>query len=220
MFATNRIVTKLAACKRVQTPPPTAVHAFPLLIDTEKAATPRLQTEERASGAWRGVYWPGLRDGRCARHGELVGAFTALCYRCHLEQLDAAARGSRSGNARRHMRPRRPSWRKASRERSGDLADCADLAAGSGVGAVSDVRGFYASIGVVLPQRKGSNVSVRCFTAPDKHRRGDRSPSCSVSVVTGAYNCFVCAAKGGPYDAALACGLTPAEIASSSCGRR
>jgi len=95
VFATNRIVTKLAACKRVQTPPPTAVHAFPLLIDTEKAATPRLQTEERASGAWRGVYWPGLRDGRCARHGELVGAFTALCYRCHLEQLDAAARGSR-----------------------------------------------------------------------------------------------------------------------------
>jgi hypothetical protein len=79
---------------------------------------------------------------------------------------------------------------------------------------VSDVRGFYASIGVVLPQRKGSNVSVRCFTAPDKHRRGDRSPSCSVSVVTGAFNCFVCGAKGGPYDAAIAHGLTAAAAMS------
>ena len=79
---------------------------------------------------------------------------------------------------------------------------------------MSDVRGFYAYLGVVLPLRHAPNVKVRCFIAPERHRRQDRDPSCSVSTVNGTFKCFVCGAKGGPYDAALACGLTPAAAMS------
>jgi hypothetical protein len=76
---------------------------------------------------------------------------------------------------------------------------------------VGDVRDFYACIGVDLPPRPAENVMVRCFVAPEKHRRQDRHPSCSVSTVNGVFNCFVCGEKGGPYDAAIARGVTPAE---------
>jgi hypothetical protein len=75
---------------------------------------------------------------------------------------------------------------------------------------VSDVRGFYDRLGIVFPARQATNVKVRCFMAPERHRRQDRDPSCSVSTTDGAFNCFVCGAKGGPYNAAIACGLTPA----------
>jgi hypothetical protein len=75
---------------------------------------------------------------------------------------------------------------------------------------VTDVRGFYTAIGIALPGRNAPNVKVRCFVAPERHRRGDRDPSCSVSTTDGAFKCFVCGAKGGPYDAALGRGLTPA----------
>ena len=72
-------------------------------------------------------------------------------------------------------------------------------------------RSLYADLGIDLPDRDGANVQVRCFTASDTHRREDRRPSCSVNVETGAYNCFGCEAKGGPFDAALALGKSSAE---------
>ncbi len=73
------------------------------------------------------------------------------------------------------------------------------------------VRAFYAGLGVDLPDRGGANVQVRCFADSDAHRRGDRNPSCSVNKETGAFNCFACGAKGGPYDAAVTLGKSPAE---------
>lgn len=74
-----------------------------------------------------------------------------------------------------------------------------------------DVNGYYATLGIDLGQRRGPNVSVRCFVNPMAHRRGDRDPSCSVDLESGLWNCFGCGAGGGPYDAALAVGRTPAE---------
>jgi hypothetical protein len=72
------------------------VLAGQMVIGSDTVAPPAdLREREQVSAAWRGVYWPGLRDGRCARHGEVVGAVTAVCLRCHLEQLAAAERGSR-----------------------------------------------------------------------------------------------------------------------------
>jgi hypothetical protein len=49
---------------------------------------------------------------------------------------------------------------------------------------------------------------VRCFADPDAHRHGDRTPSCSVNLDTGAWKCHGCGAKGGAYDAAIAHGLS------------
>ena len=74
-----------------------------------------------------------------------------------------------------------------------------------------DVRGFYAALGIELPGWAGRNVSVRCFADPDSHAHGDRTPSCSVSTEHGAWKCWSCGASGGPYDAALALGHTPAS---------
>jgi len=48
---------------------------------------------------------------------------------------------------------------------------------------------------------------VACFADPDAHARGDRDPSCSVNVETGAWRCWGCGAKGGAFDVALARGL-------------
>jgi hypothetical protein len=48
---------------------------------------------------------------------------------------------------------------------------------------------------------------VHCFADPDAHAHGDRDPSCSVNIETGAWHCWGCGAKGGAYDAALARGL-------------
>jgi hypothetical protein len=76
---------------------------------------------------------------------------------------------------------------------------------------VSDVRGFFAALGVVLPASGGVNVAVRCFAEPAVHAHSDRQRSASVNVQTGAWCCFACGAKGGAYDAALALGRAPAD---------
>ena len=77
-----------------------------------------------------------------------------------------------------------------------------------------DVPAFFAELGVTLPDRRGSNVKnvkVSCFANAGAHKRMDKKPSCSVNVETGAWNCFVCKAKGNAYQAALAHGRTAAE---------
>lgn len=74
-----------------------------------------------------------------------------------------------------------------------------------------DVRGLFAELGVQLPVRVGVNVAVRCFANGAAHQRGDRNPSASVHVETGAWFCHGCGASGGAYDAALALGRTPRE---------
>lgn len=71
------------------------------------------------------------------------------------------------------------------------------------------VRAYYAALGIELPDRATPNVPVRCFAQPDAHNRGDRSPSCSVNLASGAWNCHGCGAHGGAYDAALAAGHSP-----------
>jgi hypothetical protein len=50
---------------------------------------------------------------------------------------------------------------------------------------------------------------VRCFAQPDAHNHADHSPSCSVNLASGAWNCHGCGARGGAYDAALAVGQSP-----------
>ena len=68
----------------------------------------------------------------------------------------------------------------------------------------ADIRGYYAGLGVTLPARATDNANVRCFADPIAHRHGDRNPSCSVNLTTGAWNCHGCGAKGGAFDAATA----------------
>lgn len=75
---------------------------------------------------------------------------------------------------------------------------------------IADARGFYRELGQDLPAG-GPNIRLRCFANPGAHRHEDRNPSCSVNVETGAWKCFACDAAGGPYDAALALGRSPAE---------
>lgn len=72
-----------------------------------------------------------------------------------------------------------------------------------------DICAFYAALGVQLPAWAKREASVRCFAHPDAHNRGDRSPSCSISLLSGAWNCHGCGAHGGAYDAAVAAGHTP-----------
>jgi Toprim-like len=72
-----------------------------------------------------------------------------------------------------------------------------------------NVRTFYAALGIELPAWAKREAPVRCFAQPDAHNRGDRSPSCSVNLASGAWNCHGCGAHGGAYDAALATGRTP-----------
>ena len=52
---------------------------------------------------------------------------------------------------------------------------------------------------------------MACFADPGAHAHGDRDPSCSVNVESGAWHCWGCGAAGGAYDAALACGRRPRE---------
>ncbi len=68
----------------------------------------------------------------------------------------------------------------------------------------ADIRGFYHQLGIRLPETSRAEVSVRCFADPDAHRREDRDPSCSVNLISGAWKCHACGARGGAYDAALA----------------
>ncbi len=75
----------------------------------------------------------------------------------------------------------------------------------------ADIRGFYAALGIELPQWSSENAMTRCAFDPDGHNRGDRDPSLSISLISGAYNCHACGAKGGAYDAALALGHDPAS---------
>ena len=73
----------------------------------------------------------------------------------------------------------------------------------------AQVRAFYAALDIELPAWSTREAPVRCFAQPDAHNRADRSPSCSVNLTSGAWNCHGCAAHGGAYDAALATGHTP-----------
>jgi hypothetical protein len=74
-----------------------------------------------------------------------------------------------------------------------------------------DLRGFYAALGVQLPDWARTEAPVSCFTNPDAHAHHDRRPSCSVNLHSGAFNCHGCGAHGGVYDAALAAGYSPKE---------
>jgi hypothetical protein len=73
----------------------------------------------------------------------------------------------------------------------------------------ADIRGFYQSLGIELPERPCFEASVRCFADPSAHRREDRNPSCSVNLVSGAWKCHACGADGGAYDAAWRKRYTP-----------
>jgi hypothetical protein len=73
----------------------------------------------------------------------------------------------------------------------------------------ADIRGYYAKLGVRLPDWARAEASVPCFIDPDAHQRQDRDPSMSVNLKHGAYHCNGCGAKGGAYDAATALGLDP-----------
>ena len=77
----------------------------------------------------------------------------------------------------------------------------------------ADVRGFYAALGVELPAASAAqtDVAVRCFADPAAHAHDDRSPSMSVSLVHGAWECKAGCGAGGAYDAALHLGRTPRE---------
>ena len=81
----------------------------------------------------------------------------------------------------------------------------------SGTLPCGDVHGFYAALGIELPDQAAHDASVRCFANPDAHAHGDRHPSCSVSLGSGAWRCWACDARGGAYDAAIARGLVPRE---------
>ena len=67
-----------------------------------------------------------------------------------------------------------------------------------------DVRAFYTTLGIELPGWPKLEAPIRCFAQPDAHNHNDRSPSCSVNLASGAWNCHGCGAHGGAYDAALA----------------
>jgi hypothetical protein len=73
----------------------------------------------------------------------------------------------------------------------------------------ADIRGYYQRLGIQLPERPCFEASVRCFANPGAHRREDRDPSCSVNLVSGAWKCHACGARGGAYDAAWRTGYTP-----------
>jgi hypothetical protein len=73
--------------------------------------------------------------------------------------------------------------------------------------AEGDVRGFYARLGVEIPEWASVEAAVSCFADPGAHKNQDRSKSCSVNLASGAWHCWGCGAKGGAYDAALARGL-------------
>ncbi len=73
--------------------------------------------------------------------------------------------------------------------------------------AEGDVRGFYARLGVEIPEWATVEAAVSCFADPGAHKNQDRSKSCSVNLASGAWHCWGCGAKGGAYDAALARGL-------------
>ena len=70
----------------------------------------------------------------------------------------------------------------------------------------SRVIDFYATIGIVLPDRGGTEVSVRCFTNSAAHNREDRNPSCAVNLMSGLWKCHGCGQSGNAYQAAVMLG--------------
>ena len=75
---------------------------------------------------------------------------------------------------------------------------------------LAGVDDFYAAVGFELPGR-GEKAPIRCFAAPNAHKRDDRDPSAEVDRRSGYWRCHGCGEWGGPYDAALALGVRPAE---------
>ena len=73
----------------------------------------------------------------------------------------------------------------------------------------ADIRGYYRSLGVQVPEWANGNASVRCFASSDRRQHEDRKPSASVDLISGAFFCHGCAAHGGAYDAAITVGHTP-----------
>jgi AAA domain len=71
-----------------------------------------------------------------------------------------------------------------------------------------DVRGYCAELGIELLAR-GRNATMRCPT-PD---HDDRHPSASISLESGAWNCFACRAAGSAWGLGQLSGRSPAEIA-------
>jgi len=62
-----------------------------------------------------------------------------------------------------------------------------------------DVRAFYTTLGIELPGWPKLEAPIRCFAQADAHHYNDRSPSCSVNLASGAWNCHGCGAHGGAY---------------------
>lgn len=73
----------------------------------------------------------------------------------------------------------------------------------------ADIRGYYAALGITLPRWSTANAPCRCFADPAAHTNGDRHPSASVNLETGAWRCHGCGAAGGAYDAAVHHGHGP-----------
>jgi hypothetical protein len=73
----------------------------------------------------------------------------------------------------------------------------------------ADIRGYYQRLETELSERPRLEAAIRCFADPNAHRREDRDPSCSVNLMSGAWQCHGCGARGGAYDAAIARGHTP-----------
>lgn len=74
---------------------------------------------------------------------------------------------------------------------------------------MTDVRSFYAALGIELADWAREEAPVSCFADPEAHTHEDRNRSCSVNLDSGAWNCHGCGAGGGAYDAALARGHSP-----------
>lgn len=89
------------------------------------------------------------------------------------------------------------------------------LAANSG-----NVIAFFNEIGITLPDRPGAEAAVRCFANPAAHNRDDRSPSCSVNLISGVWHCKGCGEQGNAYRAAQLSGMQdrPAALLAQSYG--
>jgi len=62
----------------------------------------------------------------------------------------------------------------------------------------ADIRGYYTALGIELPAWSQDQGSVRCFADPESHSHGDRNPSCSISLTTGAWKCHGCGSTAAP----------------------
>jgi hypothetical protein len=69
---------------------------------------------------------------------------------------------------------------------------------------MNGVRDLFAELGITLGRGDDRNAPCRCFANPDAHRHDDRNHSCSVSLISGAWKCHACGARGSAYDALIA----------------